>query len=427
MTANGAAQKKTAANAERILTYSRKALTAHLPELMPAFFLLKPEPTDQPGSLRTDGSKLYYDAETVVRDYVQDKRSISMQLLHIVLHGLQGHFSKREGQYTPLYDAVADAKTMQLMNRFGYSRRLPSEAVSLLKRVRSLSLEAACAAPNKTVEIKRLCTTAQALRIDDHSGWLPPSKADGDGGEGFSTQWDDAVAQCAGRLAKSPQWGDLAGNFSAVYREVEASGVSYAAFLRRFLGTDEIAVSDPDSIDRIWYHVGLEQLGDIPIIEPEELREDVDRLSLAVALDTSGSCCGEVMERFLRELMSILQSYPSFCVTLLQCDAKIQRIHQLTSEDDLEELFRSFKISGGGGTDFRPVFSYLDKQYEHDETAPLRGLLYLSDGYGSFPAKAPDYPVTFLLPQEDTFFGGPNLPDWVTKVTILEDNTLRIE
>lgn len=330
------------------------------------------------------------------------------------------------GEYAPLYDAVADAKTTQLMHSFGYGRRLPTEVASLVKSVRSLSLEAACAAPTKTAEVKKLCADAQALCVDDHSGWLPPSKADGEGGD-FRAQWDDAAAQCARRLAKSPQWGDLAGSFSAVYREVEPSGVSYTAFLRRFLCTDEVAAVDPDSIDRIWYHVGLEQLGDIPIIEPDELREDTDRLSLAVALDTSGSCCGEIMKNFLRELMNILQSFPCLCVTLLQCDAKLRRVHQLTSEDDVEELFRSFKMYGGGGTDFRPVFSYLDEQDEHGESTPLQGLLYLSDGYGSFPKKAPDYPVAFLLPQGDAFFGEPEFPDWVTKVTILEDNTLQIE
>lgn len=427
MTAGQTSQNKTALNAEKILTYSRKALTGQLPELMPAFFLLKPELTDQPGSLRTDGSKLYYHAETVVQDYLQDKRSISMQLLHIVLHGLQGHFSKRKGQCGPLFDAMADAKTTYLMNRFGYGKRLPSNAASLVKSVCTLSLEAACAAPDQTAEAKKLCVDAQALRIDDHSGWLPPPKGNGGESEDFFTQWDDAAAQCARQLSKSPQWGDLAGSLSAVYREVEPSGVSYAAFLRRFLCTDEVAAVDPDSIDRIWYHVGLEQLGDIPIIEPDELREDSDRLSLAVALDTSGSCCGEVMKEFLSELMSILQSSPNLCVTLLQCDTKIRCVHQLTSEDDVEELFRSFKMYGGGGTDFRPVFSYLDKRYAHSEKAPLQGLLYLSDGYGSFPPKAPEYPVAFLLPQDNDIFCEPAIPDWVTKVTILEDNTLRIE
>ena len=40
MTKKANAAEQLSANAERILTYSRKVLTAEIPELMPAFFLL---------------------------------------------------------------------------------------------------------------------------------------------------------------------------------------------------------------------------------------------------------------------------------------------------------------------------------------------------------------------------------------------------
>ena len=99
MTKKANAAEQLPVNAERILTYSRKVLTAEIPELMPAFFLLRCDRTDVPGGLYTDGSTLYYHPETVVQNYLQDKRSICRQLLHIVLHGLQGHFFKRQGQY----------------------------------------------------------------------------------------------------------------------------------------------------------------------------------------------------------------------------------------------------------------------------------------------------------------------------------------
>lgn len=138
------------------------------------------------------------------------------------------------GEYAPLYDAVADAKATQLMHSFGYGRRLPSEAASLVKSVRSLSIEAACATPTKTAEVKKLCANAQALCVDDHSGWLPPSKARAK----ISVRTGTTRRHNARRLTQSPQWGDLAGSFSAIYREVEPSGVSYTAFLRRFLCTD---------------------------------------------------------------------------------------------------------------------------------------------------------------------------------------------
>ena len=425
MTKKANAAEQLPVNAERILTYSRKVLTAEIPELMPAFFLLRCDRTDVPGGLYTDGSTLYYHPETVVQNYLQDKRSICRQLLHIVLHGLQGHFFKRQGQYEEIFDAVADAKTAYLMERFGYgSKKLPAGAQKLIWRTSKLSMETACFAVTKE-EAKKLSAFAAALYSDDHSRWMPPAR--GGAGDGGWDQWSDMTVQCARQFARSPQWGDLAGAFSEVYREVEPSGVSYGEFLRRFLSVEEIAAVDPDSIDRIWYHIGLEYLGDVPFIEPDELREESERISLAVALDTSGSCCGDTMRDFLRELMGILRVSPHLSVTLIQCDAEVQKVHPLTNEDDVEQLFHSFEMYGGGGTDFRPVFRYLKEQRESGEGLPFQGLLYLSDGFGSFPETAPDYPVAFLFPrEEDCFWSAPEVPEWVTKVNILEDNTLQI-
>ena len=430
MTKKANAAEQLPVNAERILTYSRKVLTAEIPELMPAFFLLRCDRTDVPGGLYTDGSTLYYHPETVVQNYLQDKRSICRQLLHIVLHGLQGHFFKRQGQYEEIFDAVADAKTAYLMERFGYgSKKLPAGAQKLIWRTSKLSMETACFAVTKE-EAKKLSAFAASL-YDDHSRWMPPARAGGNAGGGAGDggwdQWSDMTVQCARQFARSPQWGDLAGAFSEVYREVEPSGVSYGEFLRRFLSVEEIAAVDPDSIDRIWYHIGLEYLGDVPFIEPDELREESERISLAVALDTSGSCCGDTMRDFLRELMGILRVSPHLSVTLIQCDAEVQKVHPLTNEDDVEQLFHSFEMYGGGGTDCRPVFRYLKEQRESGEGLPFQGLLYLSDGFGSFPETAPDYPVAFLFPrEEDCFWSAPEVPEWVTKVNILEDNTLQI-
>ena len=426
---DAAASRKKEENAEMILTYSRRVLAGQLPELMPAFFLLKWEPAAQAGSLWTDGVKLYYHAETVIRDYVQDEWTICMQLLHIVLHGLQGHFSKRKEWDACLFDAVADARTTDLMRRLGYHRPLSSKAERLVENISGTSLEAACAAPIREGRLKKLCDAAQALRSDDHRGW--PSRS-ADGGDAVSAdefcsdQWNKAAEQCTRRLGSSKRWGDLPDSFCELYRGLEPSGVSYREFLRSFLKTEETVGIDPDSIDRTWYHIGLEHFGDIPIIEPDELREDIGRLSVVVALDTSGSCCGDLFKKFLEELLSVLRSFSDFCVTLIQCDAQVHRVERLTSEDGVEDLLDSFTMCGGGGTDFRPVFQYLEKACENGDEPQVNGLLYFSDGCGTFPKKAPEYPVAVLIPQEELCYGVPELPDWVTLVTIMEDDTLRI-
>ena len=58
---------------------------------------------------------------------------------------------------------------------------------------------------------------------------------------------------------------------------------------------------DEDSFDYIFYNFGMEQYGNLPLIEPLEYKE-VNRLEeLVIAIDTSGSCSKELVRRFLGE------------------------------------------------------------------------------------------------------------------------------
>ena len=69
------------------------------------------------------------------------------------------------------------------------------------------------------------------------------------------------------------------------------------------------------------------------------------------------------------------------------CDARVQRVDVVEDTADLTELARR-GAPGGGGTDFCPVFDAISEMDDQPEC-----LVYLTDGYGRFPAEAPDYPV----------------------------------
>ena len=56
----------------------------------------------------------------------------------------------------------------------------------------------------------------------------------------------------------------------------------------------------------------MEHYGNIPLIEPLEYKE-VNRLEeLVIAIDTSGSCSGETVQRFLGETYGILSEKENF-------------------------------------------------------------------------------------------------------------------
>ena len=63
-----------------------------------------------------------------------------------------------------------------------------------------------------------------------------------------------------------------------------------------------------------------------------------------------------------------------------------------------------FELKGGGGTDFRPVFSHVEELGEQGELRGSKGLLYFTDGKGRYPKKRPDYDVAFLFMQERVFY-----------------------
>jgi len=121
-----------------------------------------------------------------------------------------------------------------------------------------------------------------------------------------------------------------------------------------------------------------------------------DLLRIVIAIDTSGSIDEELLGTFLGEVASIMQSYPNYEIDLITADARVQSHKVFLPGEALE-----YEVSGGGGTDFRPVFEYIDKSIDYPTL-----LLYFTDGQGSFPQSEPGYDVLWLMPESlDVPFG----------------------
>lgn len=106
--------------------------------------------------------------------------------------------------------------------------------------------------------------------------------------------------------------------------------------------------------------------------------------TIVVGCDTSGSISQDMLTAFMSEVGGIIDDVRPKRLVVMQCDAKVQEVFEADSTDDLLNA----RIAGGGGTDFRPVFAKIA-----DEFGEIDGLVYLTDGYGSFPNDAPGYPV----------------------------------
>ena len=109
-----------------------------------------------------------------------------------------------------------------------------------------------------------------------------------------------------------------------------------------------------------------------------------------VAIDSSGSVSDQEMQQFISEL-DALKGQVNARITLLACDSELAANGPWLFEP-WEPLALPGEITGGGGTDFNPVFRWLEQSDDHPDL-----LIYFTDAQGSFPLREPALPVIWLV------------------------------
>ena len=192
-------------------------------------------------------------------------------------------------------------------------------------------------------------------------------------------------------------------------------------FLRKFSVDREELKTDPESFDYGYYYFGLSQYGNMPLIEENEYRESRKIPELVIAIDTSYSTKGEMVKRFLEETLAILQNKEAFfskCrVHIVECDDRIRKDILVENAEEMEHYRQRFEVSGGYGTDFRPVFHYIEDLRKKGELKELKALLYFTDGRGRYPKYAQGYTAAFVFPKGEDI-DDENAPFWAMKLYI---------
>lgn len=213
-------------------------------------------------------------------------------------------------------------------------------------------------------------------------------------------------------------FGDAGGTMKRELRYAEEKRIDYSTFLRKFAANHETLKVDDDSFDYIMYTYGLNRYRDMPLIEPLEYKDEKNIRDLVIAIDTSGSTDGELVKKFVDKSFEILSNNDvigaKFNIHVVQCDAEIQDDTVLKNRDDVDGFLRNLEIKGFGGTDFRPVFHYINELIRKKELRNLRGLLYFTDGKGTYPKRKPMYDTAFIFVDDDAC--GDDVPAWAMKV-----------
>ncbi|MBP5530444.1 MAG: hypothetical protein J6Y54_00235 [Lentisphaeria bacterium] len=112
-----------------------------------------------------------------------------------------------------------------------------------------------------------------------------------------------------------------------------------------------------------------------------------------VALDTSGSTVKE-LPGFVEEVEQLMRSFGKFELNVIECDAAVGNVTVVSSGIKPHD-WRKHRFSGGGGTDFTPVFKYINEKRLNPNV-----LVFFTDGNGACPGANPSYPVLWLLTRD---------------------------
>ena len=115
---------------------------------------------------------------------------------------------------------------------------------------------------------------------------------------------------------------------------------------------------------------------------------DSELFRAVIAVDSSGSVDELLLGVFIAEVESLMLTFPNYRIDLLVCDAALQSHRTFTGGEMLEVA-----LKGGGGSDFRPVFEYVEMYLPDTQL-----LLYFTDAQGRFPDDEPPYETVWVTP-----------------------------
>lgn len=179
-------------------------------------------------------------------------------------------------------------------------------------------------------------------------------------------------------------------------QEAQAKGDPLDEALERLLGRPQRSAVDWRSILRDT--IGGYYISDYTLIPPSKklLYEGIylpgvhsRHLDLVIAIDTSGSVDEVLLGAFIAEIETITELFGSYTIDLLTCDDRIRSHRRFDTGEAIE-----YTLSGGGGTDFSPVFEAIGAAH-----AVPKLLLYFTDLEGIFPPVEPPYETLWIAPK----------------------------
>lgn len=365
---------------------------------------LQMQMSDSLKSAGCDGKTFYFSNEFVIRIFKKNPVYLNRIYLHSILHCVFSHLWISSSRNMNLWHIACDIcveYTLDHLEKKSVKRILSyirKKTYQILEKEYNLSASGIYLYL-LNLDSKQLLELKNEFICDDHRYW-PKSKEESQsiGNQNLKNIWKQKAIQSS-LQNKNQMDGKEEGSYSWQIKMAESKR-SYREFLKKFMVLKEEVKINEDEYDLSYYTYGLRLYKNLPLIEPIETKEERKIPELVIVLDTSYSTSGNLIKNFLKETSAILKSNVFFSnskIHIIQCDNRVQDHKILTSFDQMDEFLESFTVIGGNGTDFRPVFDYVNECMEQGICKEVSALLYFTDGKGIYPKRRPNYKCAFLF------------------------------
>ena len=421
----------------KILESSRNALYINMRYLDVALSSLAWEITTDIPRIGTDGLKIAYEPHYLADLYRENPMLVNRVYLHMVFHCIFRHLFRPCPEDRELWNLSCDMAVEALIDgmhhrsiRMGVHPFRRAVYDELRKTLKVLTAEGIYRELKKAdYRPEQRARMVQEFCIDDHTYWPAPPEEEGPKPPSplmakLKKHWKDVSDRMQTELSIGREAGTEDGDLSDELAVENRERYDYRTFLRKFAVLKEEMQIDPDSFDYVFYSYGLRMYGNMPLIEPQEWKETHKIEEFVIVIDTSMSCSGDLVRKFLEETYHILAETESFFrkvhIRILQCDDAVRADQLITTGEELKQYMDHLQLYGDGGTDFRPAFTYVQQLIDQGEFKNLKGLLYFTDGKGTFPRKRPPYDVAFILFRED--YKEVSVPPWAIRLMLDEED-----
>ncbi|HIB31086.1 MAG TPA: hypothetical protein EYO25_03785 [Candidatus Thioglobus sp.] len=353
----------------------------------------------------TDAKSFYYNPSFIEK---LDNHQTKFVLIHEALHCALTHFARRGNRDKHKWDLACDFAINPLLVKEGFR---PPLDVPIFSKYESMIAEEIYPMIDDSIDTEpmdqHLYDDNPKDDADESDGGMREDSLDGQKDDTSSKGQDNKPSQGnsnSGALAEQPspltpdemqelssrwqknlassaqlaqQAGKLDGEFAKLVDFFLQPQLSWQSLLAQYMSTlarDDFSYARPSR-----------RSGNA--ILPSLRSSQID---ITVAIDTSGSITQEEIDEFISEINAI-KSNMRASITLIACDEKVND-NLIWRFEAWDELQFPASLGGGKGTDFNPVFDYIDEQ-----DSPSSVLIYFTDAKGKFPQFEPNYPVMWLV------------------------------